>query len=86
MGDILQNSAVLASIDYRYIEVCVWAMGKSSLGNSFLEVGDSFNNILRLGFLLSNGFLFSQKGVFTGWGFAFRKPPVMSNTEHKASH
>lgn len=77
---------MLASIDSKYIDGCVWAMGKSFLGNCFLEVGDSFSNILRLGFLLSNGLLFSQKGVFTGWGFAFRKPPVMSNTEHKASH
>lgn len=86
VGDILQNSAVLASIDYRYIDVCVRAMGKGSLGNCFLQVGDSFSNILRLGFLLSNEFSFSQKGVFTGWGFAFRKPSVMSNPEHKASH
>lgn len=73
---MLQNSAVLTSIDC--IDVCVGAMGKGSLGNCFLEVGDSFSNILGLGVLLSNEFL-----SFTGWGFAFRKPSVLS--KHKAS-
>lgn len=66
VGDILQNSVVLASIDYRYIDVCVGAMGKGSLGNCFLEVGDSFSNILRWVFSFQINSYFHKRECLLG--------------------